>query len=111
MISVSLALSASVTGVYSARIALDATQRTLHFFLPLIIQSIDTGQLATKSIFDLHKTQGQAKKIDQEALGKFLESLITGHHAALMLNFSAQNKLNKDAKETLKTLTSLYKQI
>jgi hypothetical protein len=111
MVATSLALSATVTGTYSAQVALDSTLQTIRLFLPFIMQSLQSTQMITKGIFDLHKNQSEAKKIDHEALVKGLETILDEQQSSMMNNLSSSNRLNKEAISTLKLLSSLYKHV
>jgi hypothetical protein len=107
MVATSLAISASISGSYSAQIALNSTLETLKLFLPLLMTSIQATQGVSKRIFDMHKNQREAKKIDQESLSRVLETIILEQQETLFQNLSSENKLTKDAQVILKTLTSL----
>ncbi len=107
MVATSLAISASISGSYSAQIALNSTLETLKLFLPLLMTSIQATQGVSKGIFDMHKNQREAKKIDQQSLSRVLESILMDQQEALFQNLSSENKLTKDAQAILKTLTSL----
>jgi hypothetical protein len=69
--------------------------------------SIQGTSVVSKGIFDMHKNQREAKKIDQESLSRVLETIILEQQETLFQNLSSENKLTKDAQVILKTLTSL----
>lgn len=111
MVSTMLALSSTIAGTYCAAHALHATKRTLELFWPLVIQSIQSTQVITKGVFDLHKNKAEAKKLDHEALGKCLEAILREQQDVMMHNMQHQSKLTRETHTTLKILTSLYKHI
>lgn len=111
IVATTLALSATITSTYSATVALPQALSTIRNFLPLMMQSLQTAQLVSKGVFDLHKNQAESKKIEHEALAKCLETILEEQKQAMMHNSIVESKLNKEALQTLKVLTSLYHHI
>lgn len=111
IIATSLALSATITSTYSAAIALPETLNTIRKFLPIMMQSLQTTQLITKGVFDLHKNKAESKKIEHEALATCLELILEEHKQAMQSSVNTQSQINKEAIQTLKVLTSLYHHI
>lgn len=108
MITVSLALGATFTGTYVGGVIQEPIQRTLSLFLPLILNSLQTAQSITKGVFDLHKNQAEAKKIEHEALAHFLENLLEEHQSSLKQTLSAKKSKQEESLELLKKLSTLY---
>lgn len=111
MIATCLALSSTIAGTYCAAHAIHATRKALELFWPLVLQSIQSTQIITKGVFDLHKSRAEVKKLDHEALGKCLETILHEQQELLMHNMQSQSKLTRETHNTLKILTSLYKHI
>jgi hypothetical protein len=111
IIATTLALTATITSTYSATVALPQTLNTIRKFLPLMMQSLQTTQLITKGVFDLHRNKAESKKIEHEALAKCLETILEEQKQAMMDNVNVESKMNKNALQTLKVLTSLYHHI
>ena len=111
MVATTLALSATITSTYSAAVALPSTLDALRKFLPIIMQGLQTSQLVTRGVFDFHKTKAESKKIEHEALAKCLENILEEQKNAMLNNVTLESKMNKDALQTLKVLTSLYHHI
>lgn len=111
IVATTLALSATITSTYAATVALPQALSTIRKFLPLMMQSLQTTQLITKGVFDFHKNKAETKKIEHEALAKCLETILEEQKQAMMSNVTIESKLNKEALQTLKVLTSLYQHI